>query len=527
MSKKINIKIKDFENLEIELLNEAKIGDYISLLDLDSNNVLILFEKYKEKNTTFITKIKEEMIKDYESDLENKPKVQKLIREKEDYYKNELFNIQTLLESKKIELAQLQQNINVHKENEANKVKEQLRDEMSQLKEKINILENEAKDANQEYSKEIFKKDNEINGYKVELSNFQDRFKTELENQKLALEKELKEQFDKNFEMKRKEILSEGQELQKDKDQAVFGQKITELNEKISTLEAEVVKFKEENNKLTQAKYMRSTKELGEDFEKSIMDSLNENFGFDKNIRFSKTTLSKNKEGKDTIAKDEGTKPDFLIEFFNPDFDKSEQVIGKIIIEAKDQASEDGKQKNSSFYKKLDNDRKNYKADVGFLVTTLEPNESYLVKNIIEYKDLIQMRFEALPQMIRIFQRLFIEKSRLNRLDINLEAKSVLLQKFEEFKKELKDFHVRLIDESIDKMLKQIDNLENSTKNLRDLVENELQGRFKRFTKKFENFSLLKEYEKAGIKDDTDVAQIEHKMKEIPNIQDADVIEEE
>ncbi|MFV8482742.1 DUF2130 domain-containing protein [Mycoplasma sp. 1932B] len=535
MSKKISIKIKDFDNLEIELLQDASTGDFISLLDLDSDKISTLFEKYKEQSATFVAKIKEQVIREYEKDLPNQIEVRKLLDEAQNKFNLKLqeeFEETQKIKDKladadknyQVALAKLEQsdaNLKAQIENAQNKVKEQLTQDMEALKEEINNLNNQI-------SKTNYEKEKELNEYKVEINNLNKNHDLIVQNKVLEQKENIKKDFEQMFEAKKNELLLAGKQEQKAIDEAILNEKVSYLNEQITNLQSEIAHTKEENNKLTQAKYMRSTKELGEDFEKSIWDSLNENFGFDSNIRFSKTTISKTKEGKNTNVKDEGTKPDFLIEFLNQDPGRDNEVIGTIVIEAKDQASEEGKQKNSNFYKKLENDRNNYKADIAFLVTTLEPNESYLVKNVNNYKNLIQMRFEALPQMIRIWQRLFIEKSKLNRLDINLESKAKLLQKFDEFKHELSNYHVRLVDETIAKMIKQVDDLINIANNLRNSIDNELKGRFERLMNKFIKFSLQKEYEKLDIQDSgIDTPQIPHTMKEIPNIQDADIVEEE
>ncbi|MFV8473931.1 DUF2130 domain-containing protein [Mycoplasma sp. Z407A] len=535
MSKKIGIKIKDFDKLEIELLQQASAGDFVSLLDLDSDKISTLFEKYKEQSTTFVAKIKEQVIQDYEKDLPNQLQVRKLLDKVQTEFNEKLQEeikqaqeIKDKLAAKsqeyeiaKAKLDQYNETMRVEIENAQNKAKEQLAQDMETLKKKIN-------DLNNQISKASYEKENEINGYKAQIDSLKKNHDLIVQNKVLEQKENIKKDFEQMLEAKKNELLLAGKQEQKAIDEAILNEKVSYLTQQISTLQSEIAHTKEENNKLTSAKYMRSTKELGEDFEKSIFDSLNENFGFDNSIRFSKTTISKTKEGKNTTVKDEGTKPDFLIEFLNQDPGRDNEVIGKIIIEAKDQASEEGKQKNANFYKKLESDRNNYKADIAFLVTTLEPNESYLVKNVNGYKNIVQMRFEALPQMIRIWQRLALEKSKLNRLDINLESKAKLLQKFDEFRHELMTYNVRLVDETIAKMIKQTDDLISIANNLRNSIDNELKGRFERLMSKFNKFSLQKEYEKLDIQDsEDDTLQIPHTMKEIPNIQDADIVEEE
>ncbi|MHA3839286.1 DUF2130 domain-containing protein [Mycoplasma sp. HF14] len=530
MSKKIDIKIRDFDNLEIQLNQDASAGDYISLLDLGSDNISILFEKYKEQSSSFISKIKEQVIKEYTANLSKQVEVVELISQKEQEYRAKLEAEADKLQKTNLELSKKENELNAlnkHLE-EVNKsidtkVKKEVLETEVKLKDQINSLQQEINNSKNE-------KESLINQHKMQLQNINEQMQTLVENKVLQVKTELQDKVSKALEAERIKLISQGKQEQKEIDQAINQEKVSGLLKQIDDLKTEIAHTKEENTKLTQAKYMRSTKELGEDFEKSIMDSLNENFGFDSHIRFSKTTKSKNSEGKDTNkSDDDATKPDFLIEFLSYESGKENQVIGSIVIEAKDQASELGKQKNSDFYKKLEKDRSKYKADVAFLVTTLEPNENYLVKNVNEYPNILQMRFEAMPQMIKIWQRLFYEKNKLNHLDIALEAKNTLLKKFDEFKEEFSSMNVRLVDETITNMLKQVENLTQATNKLNSLIEEELKGRFKRLVSKFNSFSLLKEIKKSNLSDEefSSINLIEHTMKEIPNIQDAEIIDEE
>ncbi|MCU9936471.1 DUF2130 domain-containing protein [Mycoplasmopsis cynos] len=56
-----------------------------------------------------------------------------------------------------------------------------------------------------------------------------------------------------------------------------------------------------------------------------------------------------------------------------------DNVIGKLVIEAKAKLTDEGSKKNEDFYDKLAKDIKNYGANFGILVTELNPDESIFI----------------------------------------------------------------------------------------------------------------------------------------------------
>ncbi|WLP85720.1 DUF2130 domain-containing protein [Mycoplasma seminis] len=494
MNKKIDIKIRNINELEIELLANATAGDYISLADLDSKTMTVLFEKYKESQPEFTDKIKEKAIAEYKEKLTTQPEVLELLKKQKDSFEKVL--------------------------QEVKKEKDDFSSQIKTLNEQMKFFEeNKQKEIDSEVKNK--EADFKLNYYKLqtELNELKQNKEKDIKNELLKAQLEFEQQKQKLQET----IVQETKKQVKQEEEEKLRLALQPLEEKISKYKEETERLTELNNQLTQAKYQRSTKEIGEDFEKSIMDTLNELYGYNPYIKFYKTTVALDENGKSTTEKDKGTKPDFKIDFFSPDPEFENKIIGSIVIEAKDQASAGGTQKNSSFYKKLNTDRVNFKADVAFLVTTLEPNETYLVKNVPDYENLIQMRFEALPQMINIWQRLFIEKAKLTRMDIQIEDKKKLIEKFDEFRTDLQK-NINSIDKATEDMIKEIEKMETATGKLRTYVEKTIKSRFNAFVNKFKKFSLLKELDK--VDDAVFLDNNKVSTKQIENIQDAEVEEE-
>ncbi|SJZ48264.1 DUF2130 domain-containing protein [Mycoplasmopsis verecunda] len=521
MSNKINIKIKDFDSLEIELLSNAFKGDYVSLLDLGPDNISVLFDKYKEQSSAFISKIKQQGVEEYIKDLEKRDEVIELLNNKKEWF------------VKKLNEKDQQINENIDKLNEQKNQIDVLNTKLQTANEQSKLeIENALIKINSEYETQIKSLNNQIEllrkQHQAKLEAIEENKALSIQNT-LASEKEkIKKEFNDKLNQEIEKVVVKSKAEQKQQDEELANKDKEIYSSKIEELKNEVLSLKNENIKLTQAKYMMSTKEVGENFEDSIENYLDELYGVNPYIICERTTESKNSEGKNTNEKGEGSKPDFKITFYNTQDGRNDEVVGCIIIEAKNQASLQGNQKNKSFYKKLDKERSKFKAEIAFLVTTLEPHESYFVKNIKDYPSVYQMRFEAIPQMINIWHRFFNERAKLHRLDINLESKAKLLAKFDDFKRELIDTKARLFGETIDNMMKQVDNMSIALDKLREYIDNELKKRYERLVKKIESFSLQKEFK--NINDDEDLEvhpALENKVKSIENIQDVEIIDEQ
>ena len=229
-----------------------------------------------------------------------------------------------------------------------------------QLKSQTTKIDLAVAQSKNEYEKEI----NKINSDKKETI---EKLEKALEIEKLKNQEQLKNQSTQiELEIERKKNIFE-----KDRDQKI--EKInSQYKQEINLLEGEVARLKDFQTKL-------STKMIGETLEQhcQMVFDLRQADGCFPNAQLLKDN--------DVVN---GTKGDFIFK----DYDEDGNEIISVMLEMKNQ-SEIGniKKKNSDHYSKLDKDRTNKNCDYAILVSTLEPDNEFFNRGIVQVREFKNM----------------------------------------------------------------------------------------------------------------------------------------
>ena len=229
-----------------------------------------------------------------------------------------------------------------------------------QLKSQTTEIDLAVAQSKNEYEKEI----NKINSDKKETI---EKLEKALEIEKLKNQEQLKNQSTQiELEIERKKNIFE-----KDRDQ-----KIEKIN---SQYKQEINLHKEEIARLKDFQSKLSTKMIGETLEQhcQMVFDLRQADGCFPNAQLLKDN--------DVVN---GTKGDFIFK----DYDEEGNEIISVMLEMKNQ-SEIGniKKKNSDHYSKLDKDRTNKNCDYAILVSTLEPENEFFNRGIVQVREFKNM----------------------------------------------------------------------------------------------------------------------------------------
>ena len=229
-----------------------------------------------------------------------------------------------------------------------------------QLKSQSKEIDLAVAQSKNEYEKEI----NKINSDKKETI---EKLEKALEIEKLKNQEQLKNQSTQiELEIERKKNIFE-----KDRDQ-----KIEKIN---SQYKQEINLHKEEIARLKDFQSKLSTKMIGETLEQhcQMVFDLRQADGCFPNAQLLKDN--------DVVN---GTKGDFIFK----DYDEDGNEIISVMLEMKNQ-SEIGniKKKNSDHYSKLDKDRTNKNCDYAILVSTLEPDNEFFNRGIVQVREFKNM----------------------------------------------------------------------------------------------------------------------------------------
>ena len=352
-----------------------------SSFELDKNKFASILSQVKEneidKQVSEKVKIFKDKI-DSESQLainnaksENKESVEKLEKALEiEKLKNQE---QLKSQSTEIDLA-VAQSKNVY-EKEINKINSDKKETIEKLEKALEIekLKNQEQLKSQSteidlavaQSKNVYEKEiNKINSDKKETI---EKLEKALEIEKLKNQEQLKNQSTQiELEIERKKNIFE-----KDRDQ-----KIEKIN---SQYKQEINLHKEEIARLKDFQSKLSTKMIGETLEQhcQMVFDLRQADGCFPNAQLLKDN--------DVVN---GTKGDFIFK----DYDEDGNEIISVMLEMKNQ-SEIGniKKKNSDHYSKLDKDRTNKNCDYAILVSTLEPDNEFFNRGIVQVREFKNM----------------------------------------------------------------------------------------------------------------------------------------
>ncbi|BDV02148.1 MAG: hypothetical protein HPAVJP_0370 [Candidatus Hepatoplasma vulgare] len=477
--RKIKIKLRDEKNLEFELLEDAKKGDYIDLNSINNIDLSNISEQIK-----------------YFKDSEYKKKIEEVLL-------NE--NQKNLLEKENIRI-KLTNELNEKYLKEINELKQEIfqKSEKNKIFEKELKLETEEKkiELSKEYIDKISKLENEIKINKEKNKIFEKELKLETEEKKIELSKEYIDKISK---------LENEIKINKEKNEELFNEKIKNLRleielskeKEISLLKIEKDELKEKNALILRDKNS-NIKLLGSELEDWIENELRKAFSYNENIKIIREPNPIN-----------GQKPDFLIKIFHKN-----NLDSQIVIEAKTQINNEGiKKRNKDHLEKLEKYRSKIKANYGILVSELETDNDFQIYKDNSYKDIFILRPIYLISFLQFTINLLVVNEKIFNANISFEKKEKILKEWKDFKDDLyksldyinKQIENILIEKN--KLITSSNNIEHSAKVIWDTHLSSLKNKLEKFNidkkiiKKIEetNNNLLNEkisdYNEISLKD--------------------------
>ncbi|WP_322908685.1 DUF2130 domain-containing protein [Mycoplasmopsis felis] len=513
MSKKIKISIKDINNYEFYIQENAQAGDYIDLkdfLNLNTSSITEIistiksnfsdaeketlknkyYEEFKEQysnsvlNSKEYLNLKEQKIKELNELQNNLRQEYELKKEKDivEVIKKEQQRFNELLESKtesievktKESFFELERKLNKEKD-ELNQIINKLKQEkeyLNQIKskeidnEKL-ILESKFNEEKQRHQKEKDELNQIINKLKQEKEYLNQIKSKEIDNEKLILESKFNEELNKKEnEIKEKQLTIQN-----------LNEKIDLKNQESQKLSKDLEETKNQLEITNKSRRFNSTKEVGEVYEDHLMNLLNEAFSLDELVVFHKANQ--------IIG---NNKPDFEIIFYKKNIHNKKEPIGSIIIEAKNKSTETGTKKNEDFISKLNKDKINYKADYAILSTELNPQEEIFIKRVPNFDDIYIVRWENLINLIRLLREVLLKKSELIISQIEFNNKEYILNEFNKFVKDNIEKNINIVNAKIDSISNTALSIEQEAKKIYDLIDEIKRNSFKKLNNTFEKF---------------------------------------
>ncbi len=379
----IKVKLINKETLTYQLLEDAKKGDWFSLVSEVQNYI---DDQTKKKLSEYTVQIRNDI---YANDLEIKK-----IKEENKNLREEIGKLKGQNDKVKADLSL--------KHSEEITQKEvaiaEMEGTIKQLQEKIKGMEEN--------------QDNIIKKKEADLSLAQSKVNEQFRQD---TEKQLREQLRKEITEEQEKRIADAKTWYEDSLKA----KDTEIND----LNDELNKYKYKNI---------SSKQIGENLENWILERYRDVFPFGKDDNDSVVVELK----KDTVnIKDEpgekATKSDFIFTIN----DQSRNVETKIILEAKSESKEkSGKQKNKDFFKKIEADRIKKKASYAILVTELEPEKYFTIDVAPNYEKIFICRPHFYLALLMLLKSIILKENKLEIQSQSLEDASKIIQKFDEWK---------------------------------------------------------------------------------------------
>ena len=221
------------------------------------------------------------------------------------------------------------------------------------------------------------------------------------------------------------------------------------------------------NNNLLHSQ--KSTKWVGEQLEQWILgqyeDKLSLSFG--NNATFEKATI--NIKDPSVDEKDKGTKPDFIFSVYDvkkgsskDNNDLNRELIDKVVIEAKNEAIGTPSQyqvKNSTHFKKLEDDRIKNNVKFAILVTELEKDKDFSIAlpDPIKYPHMFMVRPEWLTALLSLLYYIIIKEAQINR---HIKKNEKLEADKEKLRTQFNDFRDKLLDINLKNMKSQLDKID-------------------------------------------------------------------
>lgn len=330
--------------------------------------------------------------------------------------------------------------------------------------------------ANSQKEDEINKLKNQLAAQNNELNNMKDKSAAEL---KIALsEKEqqitqLKSTIDANKSKTELEIKTALQE----KDSL-----ITDLQNKLK-LEKSESQLRETNLKqqydvqlkakdetiafYKDFKAKESTKQIGEDLEQYCLSEFNKN----RAIGFQNAYFEKDNE----VSKTSGSKGDFIFRDFSGEGDDKIEFIS-IMFEMKNQADETAtKHKNEDFFKELDKDRNEKNCEYAVLVSMLEEDNDYYNTGIVDvsykYPKMYVIRPQFFIQLITILRNAALNSLEYKREIAQIKNQNIDITNFESDLNLFKDKFLNNVDLAMRQHSSAIDEIDKAIKTLQKIKD--------------------------------------------------------
>ena len=330
--------------------------------------------------------------------------------------------------------------------------------------------------ANSQKEDEINKLKNQLAAQNNELNNMKDKSAAEL---KIALsEKEqqitqLKSTIDANKSKTELEIKTALQE----KDSL-----IADLQNKLK-LEKSESQFRETNLKqqydiqlkakdetiafYKDFKEKESTKQIGEYLEQYCLSEFNKN----RAIGFQNAYFEKDNE----VSKTSGSKGDFIFRDFSGEGDDKIEFIS-IMFEMKNQADETAtKHKNEDFFKELDKDRNEKNCEYAVLVSMLEEDNDYYNTGIVDvsykYPKMYVIRPQFFIQLITILRNAALNSLEYKREIAQIKNQNIDITNFESDLNLFKDKFLNNVDLAMRQHSSAIDEIDKAIKTLQKIKD--------------------------------------------------------
>ena len=217
-------------------------------------------------------------------------------------------------------------------------------------------------------------------------------------------------------------------------------------------------------------KAKESTKQIGEDLEQYCLSEFNKN----RAIGFQNAYFEKDNE----VSKTSGSKGDFIFRDFSGEGDDKIEFIS-IMFEMKNQADETAtKHKNEDFFKELDKDRNEKNCEYAVLVSMLEEDNDYYNTGIVDvsykYPKMYVIRPQFFIQLITILRNAALNSLEYKREIAQIKNQNIDITNFESDLNLFKDKFLNNVDLAMRQHSSAIDEIDKAIKTLqiiKDLFE--------------------------------------------------------
>ncbi|MHA0298118.1 DUF2130 domain-containing protein [Mesomycoplasma ovipneumoniae] len=441
----IKVKLINKETLTYQLLEDAKKGDWFSLVSEVQNYI---DDQTKKKLSEYTVQIRNDI---YANDVEIKK-----IKEENKNLREEIGKLKGQNDKVKADLSL--------KHSEEITQKEvaiaEMEGTIKQLQEKIKGMEEN--------------QDNIIKKKEADLSLAQSKVNEQF---KQDTEKQLREQLRKEITEEQEKRIADAKTWYEDSLKA----KDTEIND----LNDELNKYKYKNI---------SSKQIGENLENWILERYRDVFPFGKDDNDSVVVELK----KDTVnIKDEpgekATKSDFIFTIN----DQSRNVETKIILEAKSESKEkSGKQKNKDFFKKIEADRIKKKASYAILVTELEPEKYFTIDVAPNYEKIFICRPHFYLALLMLLKSIILKENKLEIQSQSLEDASKIIQKFDDWKEKTLKASINKINTKAERSRSLAERIIKDASEIQENLNKIVDDYLNKLTQKIDAFKITKIAEK-------------------------------